>query len=91
MLLTATLAAGSVFALAQDSGALFKAKCAMCHGDEGQGKMKFPALKGTKKTEAEIVAMLTKGGAEKAPHTKPVSGLTAEQATGLAKFVKALK
>ncbi len=90
-MLAATLAAGSVIALAEDSGALFKAKCAMCHGDEGQGKMKFPALKGTKKTEAEIVAMLTKGGAEKAPHTKAINGLTADEAAGLAKFVKGLK
>ncbi len=61
MMLAATLAAGSVIALAEDSGALFKAKCAMCHGDEGQGKMKFPALKGTKKTEAEIMAAVASG------------------------------
>jgi cytochrome c len=36
-------------ALAQDGATLFKTKCAMCHGDQGQGKpaMNAPKLVGT--------------------------------------------
>ncbi len=33
-------------AFAADGAATYKAKCAMCHGPEGQGKV-GPALKGT--------------------------------------------
>ena len=51
--------------LAQDGAALFKTKCAMCHGDQGQGKPPMaPKIAGSAKTEA----VLTKGGEPKAPH-----------------------
>jgi mono/diheme cytochrome c family protein len=70
---------------------LYKAKCAMCHGADGQGKI-GPALKGTKLTEDQIVTFLTKGDeAKKAPHKKPINGLTAEQAKQIAAAVKAMK
>ena len=57
----------------QDDGqAIYKAKCAACHGPNGEGKV-GPALKGTKLSEDDIVAMLTKGNdARKAPHKKPL-------------------
>ena len=32
-------------ALAQDGGAVYKAKCAACHGPEGQGKVGPPFSK----------------------------------------------
>ena len=70
---------------------LYKTKCAGCHGADGAGKI-GPALKGTKLTDDEIVAFLTKGDeAKKAPHKKPISGLTEEQAKQVAKAVKDLK
>jgi mono/diheme cytochrome c family protein len=79
---------------AEDGAALFKAKCAPCHGAEGEGKpaMKAPALKGTALSADQIVDVLTKGkeGA-KAPHTKAVAGVTADQAKAIADFVKGLK
>jgi len=79
---------------AEDGAALFKAKCAGCHGAEGEGKpaMKAPALKGTALSADAIVDVITKGkeGA-KAPHTKAVAGVTADQAKAIADFVKGLK
>lgn len=79
------------FALADDTAGLFKTKCAMCHGTEGQGKI-GPALKGTTLTEAQISDLLSKGQTgKKAPHAKPLNGITDDQAKALAAFVKTLK
>jgi len=76
---------------AQDGAATYKAKCAACHGPEGQGKV-GPALKGTKLTDAQITDLLTKGDdAKKAPHKKALAGLSADDAKALATYVKSLK
>ena len=73
---------------AQDGATLFKTKCAACHGTEGQGKPPMaPKIAGSAKVEA----VLTKGGEVKAPHIKPMSTVTPEQASALAAFVKTLK
>jgi mono/diheme cytochrome c family protein len=87
------LAAASSMAFAQDGGALYKAKCAMCHGDAGQGKPAMGAIKlaGTTKSEDAIAAVLTKGGGTKAPHVKPMMTVTPEQAKSVATYVKSLK
>ena len=78
-------------ALAQDGGAVYKAKCAACHGPEGQGKV-GPALKGTSLSEDQISGLLTKGDdAKKPPHKKPMNGLSADDAKAVAAFVKTLK
>ncbi|MGD0825906.1 MAG: cytochrome c [Terriglobales bacterium] len=74
-----------------DGGATFKAKCAMCHGPEGQGKV-GPKLAGTALTEDQITTLLTTGDdAKKAPHKKAISGLSADDAKAVAAFVKTLK
>ncbi len=74
---------------AQDGPTLFKTKCAMCHGDQGQGKPPMaPKLAGTTK---DVAAVLTKGGEAKAPHVNPMSTLTPVQVTALVAFVKTLK
>ena len=86
-------ASTAVFA-AEDGGGLFKAKCAACHGAEGEGKpaMKAPALKGTTLSADQIAGVVSKGKADaKAPHTKAVAGVTVEQAKVIADFVKGLK
>jgi mono/diheme cytochrome c family protein len=76
---------------AEDGAALYKAKCAACHGADGAGKI-GPALKGTKLTDAQISDLLAKGDAgKKAPHSKAISGFTPEQAKAVAEFVKGLK
>jgi mono/diheme cytochrome c family protein len=77
---------------AQDDGqTVFKQKCAMCHGPNGEGKI-GPALKGTKVGEDDIVLMLAKGKeGKKAPHNKPISGLTDTQIKTVAHYAKSLK
>jgi mono/diheme cytochrome c family protein len=78
-------------ALADDGGATFKAKCAGCHGAEGQGKV-GPALKGTSLSADQIAGLLTKGDdAKKPPHKKPMSTLSADDAKAVADYVKSLK
>jgi len=78
-------------AFAADGAATYKAKCAACHGPEGQGKV-GPAVKGTSLSEADITALLTKGNdAKKVPHKKAVAGLTDDDAKAVAAFVKTLK
>lgn len=87
----ALLAMISGVAVAEDGATVYKAKCAMCHGPAGEGKI-GPKLKGVTLTDAQIVDFLTKGEAgKKAPHTKPVNGLSADQAKTVAEFVKGLK
>jgi mono/diheme cytochrome c family protein len=77
--------------LAQDCGATFKAKCAACHGAEGQGKV-GPALKGTSLSADQIAGLLTKGDdAKKPPHKKPMASLSADDAKAVAEYVKTLK
>ena len=81
---------GMAFA-AEDGAAIFKAKCAMCHGAAGEGKS-GPALKGTSLTAAQIADALTNGmPGKKAPHGKAMAGVTADQAAAVAAFVKSLK
>jgi mono/diheme cytochrome c family protein len=79
---------------AEDGAALYKSKCAGCHGATGEGKaaIKAPALKGTKLDASQIVQHLTKGEPQsKAPHNKGMSGLNEEQAKAIADFVATLK
>jgi cytochrome c6 len=87
----ALLAMISGVAVAEDGAAVYKTKCAMCHGAAGEGKV-GPALKDVKLSDAQIADLLTKGEAgKKAPHAKPVNGLSADQAKAVAEFVKGLK
>ena len=91
ILLIALSASLALPAFAQDGAATFKAKCAGCHGPEGQGKV-GPALKGTTLSADDIADLLTKGNdAKKPPHKKPMSSLTADDAKAVAAFVKTLK
>lgn len=79
---------------AEDGAALYKKKCAGCHGANGEGKpkVKAPALKGTKFDESQIAAHITKGEAKsKPPHNKGIAGLNDDQAKAIAEFVKTLK
>jgi len=53
---------------AQEGGSLYKAKCQMCHGDQGQGKPSLgPKIAGSAKSEAAILAFLTNQHAEPGP------------------------
>jgi mono/diheme cytochrome c family protein len=91
LLVIALSASLALPAFAQDGAATYKAKCAGCHGAEGQGKV-GPALKGTTLTDAQIADLLTKGDdAKKAPHKKALASLSADDAKAVATFVKSLK
>jgi mono/diheme cytochrome c family protein len=79
---------------ADDGGDLYKKKCAGCHGASGEGKpsVKAPSLKGTQLEASQIADHTTNGNPQaKAPHNKPISGMTEEQAKAIADFVKTLK
>jgi len=78
-------------AFAADGAASYKAKCAACHGPEGQGKV-GPAVKGSSLTADQITDLLTKGAdAKKAPHKKAIAGVSADDAKAVADYVKTLK
>jgi mono/diheme cytochrome c family protein len=87
----ATLAVLSTLSFAEDGAALYKSKCAMCHGAAGEGKM-GPSLQKTSMTEAQIADFLTNGAAgKKAPHSKGVAGLSADQTKAIATYAASLK
>jgi mono/diheme cytochrome c family protein len=76
---------------AEDGAALYKSKCAMCHGAAGEGKI-GPSLQKTTLTPAQIATVLDKGAeGKKAPHSKGIAGLTPDQATAIATYVATLK
>jgi cytochrome c len=92
--LAAVLLVGSTAAWAADGAALYKSKCAGCHGANGEGKpaIKAPAVKGTTLDADALVAHITKGeSTSKAPHNKGIAGLTDDQAKAIADYIKALK
>jgi mono/diheme cytochrome c family protein len=73
MLLVVSLASWA----ADDGAALYKKKCAGCHGGNGEGKaaIKAPALKGTSLEASQIAEHVTKGeSGSKAPHNKGIAG-----------------
>jgi len=77
---------------ADDGAALYKAKCAACHGADGAGKpaAKIPALNGPE-VKAKSDADLTKAVAETAKHPGPVKGLSADDAKAIVTFVRTLQ
>jgi mono/diheme cytochrome c family protein len=79
---------------AEDGAALYKTKCAGCHGAAGEGKpaMKAPELKGTKLEANQIVEHITKGETgSKPPHNKGIAGLDDEKAKAIAEYITTLK
>lgn len=87
------LFASSASQAADNGAALYKKRCAGCHGANGEGKpaMKAPALKGTSIEAGQIAQHLTKGEpASKPPHNKAMSGLNEAQAKAIADYVKTL-
>lgn len=71
---------------AEDGAALYKAKCAMCHGADAAGKpaMKTPALKGA--SEARIKKEISTS-----PKHRSVKNLTPEQVKAIAGYLATVK
>jgi len=91
MMILAAFALVSSMAWAEDGAALYKTKCAMCHGAAGEGKI-GPSLQKTSLSEKQIDDLIANGAAgKKAPHSKGVAGLSADQASAVAKYVASLK
>jgi len=95
--LIACLALASTSFAAADGAAIFKAKCAMCHGPNGDastGMAKTMGLKPLssadvqKTSEADMVTLVTNGKG-KMPASK--GKLTDEEITAVVKYVKSLK
>jgi len=87
------LLTGALALSAEDGAALYKKKCAGCHGAEGAGKpaMKAPSLKTTTMDANRVTEHLTKGeAASKPPHNKGITGLTPAQAKAIGEYVKTL-
>ena len=78
-----------IAAMAEDGPALFKAKCQMCHGADGKknAKIDLTSAEVQKKSVADIAKFIATG--EK--HGFEKKGMTAEQTTAIAEFVKTLK
>ncbi len=93
LVVVSAILSSALWAADPDGAALFKSKCAGCHGAGGEGKpaMKAPALKGSALDGGQIADQITKGKAgAKAPHAKGMSGVTDDQAKAIAAYVKSL-
>ena len=77
---------------AEDGAALYKAKCAMCHGTDAAGKpaMKAPSLIGDeakKKSDADLAAAIP----GTAKHPAPVKGLAADDVKAVVAYIRSLQ
>lgn len=71
---------------AEDGAALYKSKCAACHGQNGEGaKMAPTPIAGM--SEADVAKVVNEGKGK----MKPVKGLTDEQGKAIAKHVAGQK
>lgn len=80
----------SLSAYAQDASALYKAKCAMCHGADGAKAaghdLSSADVQG--KSDADLAAVITNGKPPKMPAYK---ALSPEDVKGLVAYIRTLK
>jgi cytochrome c6 len=96
MLVVTLVLATGLPAMAQDSEALYKSKCQVCHGADGKGtaagqKMgvrDFHSPEVAKQTDAQMIE-LTKKGKGKMPAFD--GKLTDDQIKGLIKYIRSMK
>jgi mono/diheme cytochrome c family protein len=81
---------------AQDGAALYKSKCAACHGPNGEGKpaVKAPALKSEevkKMSDEDLTDAIANGGkSKKATHAFANKGVTPDQIKALVAHIRDL-
>ena len=82
---------------AEDGAALFKSKCAVCHGANGEGKpaLKAPSLtsdEAKKLSDADLTDMIANGGKEKkAAHAFSKKGVSDDQVKALVAFIREIQ
>ncbi|HZP62494.1 MAG TPA: cytochrome c [Terriglobales bacterium] len=82
---------------AEDGAAIYKAKCAACHGADGAGKpaAKIPSLVSDdvkKLSDADLTDFVANGGpTKKATHAFATKGLTPEQVKAVTEAVRDLQ
>ena len=82
---------------AEDGAALYKAKCAACHGADATGKptAKIPSLVGPETkalSDTDLTDAIANGGkAQKASHAFAKKGLTEDQIKALVTYVRGLQ
>ncbi|HXZ42627.1 MAG TPA: cytochrome c [Terriglobales bacterium] len=82
---------------AEDGAAIFKAKCAVCHGPDAAGKpaAKVPSLVSDdvkKLSDADLTDFVANGGpSKKATHAFATKGLTPEQIKAVVEAVRGLQ
>jgi len=97
LLLGVVVLAVTASAQAQDAGALFKAKCSMCHAADGSGNTQMGKTLGApdlhsdevqKKTDAQLIEDITNGVGKKMPAYK--GKLTDPQIKDLVGYIRDL-
>ena len=79
---------------ADNGGTTFAAKCAMCHGANGEGKAKFPALNSAdvkKMSDAQIADVIAKGKNGAASHAFEKKGLDDATIKALVAHIRTLQ
>lgn len=97
MAVFALVASAALPAQAEDVAALYKSKCASCHGADGKGETAIGKKMGVrdfhspevaKMKDAELIEVTTKGKAKMPAYENK---LTAEQIKDLVKYLRTLK
>ena len=80
---------------AEDGAKVFAAKCAMCHGPDGAGKVKgtpdFRTAEFQKKTDAELTSAIANGPGGKESHAFSKKGVDDATIKSLVAFIRTLK
>ena len=91
--LLAALVAMPLAAWADGGADTFKAKCQMCHGENGKGKMAgthdWSSADVQKMSDADLTKMITDGKPPKMPAQK--GKLTDDQVKALVSYIRSLK